>query len=254
MIHIFDGNNWYRKQVENDHTGLAPRKVLTETLVMKEPAIWVWDAKDGSRKRKAIYPDYKSRRGPVRKDIYVGFETVQEVLKHTQAIQICVPGFEADDVIANLARDLASKGDQVAIYSNDYDFVTLAGEHPNHIFAGATLKDFIPNHLVPYFKVTVGDGSDCISGIGGFGEKTWIGVDKAQLVKFIDAIVKEDRLIDIDLPKRCLTWLEANWREVQTFWKVVEFFDVPLDLISQHMSIGTPNYGAADAYLKEWHL
>ncbi|MES0134551.1 hypothetical protein NKJ88_06245 [Mesorhizobium sp. M0016] len=254
MINIYDGNNYFRIMLETDVTGLAPRTVLDKFLDAKEPTIWVWDGAKGNAKRREVYPEYKRNRSPLKKDIYAGFETVQEVLNYTPVIQVKVPGYEADDVIAALARNYGRRKEQVAVYSTDADFLQLSAEFPDHVFSGARPKADVPSKLVRLYKTCVGDPSDNIPGIGGFGDVTWRNADKAQLQALVDACVAETELPEIDLPKRCHTWLAENRVLVKHFWEIVGFIPVDLAVISDHMTVGKRNYEAADTYLKQWFL
>ncbi|RWB08741.1 MAG: hypothetical protein EOQ39_18990 [Mesorhizobium sp.] len=254
MINIYDGNNYFRIVLETDTTGLAPRTMLDKFRAVAEPTIWVWDGAKGNAKRREIYPDYKMNRTPLKKDIFAGFETVQEVLSHTPVIQVKVPGYEADDVIAALARNYGRRREQVAVYSSDADFLQLVSEFPDNLFVGAKPKEHVPANLIRLYKTCVGDPSDNIPGIGGFGDVTWRNADKAQLQALVDACVAGTAHPEIELPKRCHTWLGENSSLVADFWNIVGFIPVDLDLISEHMTVGKPDYAAADTYLKQWFL
>lgn len=246
---IYDGNNFARRRFEHDPTGFAPRNIMIDINRITHPVIWVWDAIDGSRRRKAIYPGYKKNRGPLDRTIFDGFQVVEEVLKHTPAIQIKVPGYEADDVIATLVRFYGRKGEQIDIKSNDFDFVQLCGEFPNKVFCGAPLKPNVPPKLIWLYKVCVGDPSDCIAGIPGFGKDTWEKSDKKQLAKLINTVVQTGTVPDQNfLPKRC----KLDAENIRATWEVVSFFDVPMPEINAHMSPGRLNYAAADAFLKRF--
>ena len=249
MIRIFDGNNYYRRELEQNPTGMAPRAMLAG---VKPGDMWVWDGFNSNARRRELFPGYKVGREKPGANIYASFKLLQEVLTHSTAIQIQVPEYEADDVVATVARRLAEQGHQVGIHSNDLDFLQLSAEFPRHVFCGCNPK--IPADLVRYYKVCVGDPSDKIPGIKGFGQKTWDGVDKTALKDAIHRWVAGE-LVPLDgLSKASLNWLEENLSQVATYWKVVGFYEVPPDLIDQHTRIGKPNYAAADARLKEFFL
>lgn len=250
-IRIYDGNNYVRRVLETDHTGLAPRTILNEVNTTDEVVIFVWDGAGANARRREIYSEYKRNRKPLKKDIYAGFDTVEEVLKFSKAIQVRVPGYEADDVIAALARHYATAGDIVSIYSNDADMLQLVAEFPNNVFTGARIKDHVPPHLIKYYKVTVGDSSDNIPGIPGFGEKAWNEVDKDLLSTFVDEVVAGvEPTTKLELPSRC----KVDPDRLRDYWNIVSFLPVPFDLMSENMTVGTPNPQKADEYLKEWML
>lgn len=255
MIRIYDGNNYYRRVLETDATGLAPRKILTDTINCQDVQIWVWDGLNGNAKRREIYPEYKAQRRAVRTDIYAGFETVQRVLEHTKAFQISVPGYEGDDVVATLAKRYAGAGHQVSIYSTDFDFIQLTGAFPNHIFCGAKLKSHIPGNLVRHYKTWVGDPSDNLRGIPGFGDGTWTRTDKEVIRRITSDIIGGDTpRHDSNLSTRVNDWLADpdNQNQFRIYWDIIGFYEVSDILIDKHLIVGVENYQAADQYLKQW--
>lgn len=250
-FHIFDGNNYARLVLEHDRTGSLPRTIYETIHNTSGVVLFIWDGERGSAKRREIYPDYKRNRKPLSSSIYANFELLEEVLKHSKALQVKVPGYEADDVIATLARSAAREGFVVNIYSNDADMLQLAGEFPDKIFTGAKIKDDVPPHLIKYYKVVVGDSSDNIPGIQGFGAKAWEQVNKQDLVRYIDSVVSgQEPTVDLNLPPRC----RMDHQKIRDFWRVVSFIDVPGEVMSQHMTPGTPNFQAADELMKRYLL
>lgn len=255
MIRIYDGNNYYRRVLETDATGLAPRRILTDTIQCTDVQIWVWDGQNGNAKRRALYPDYKAHRAITRGDIYAGFETVQQVLKHTAAFQISVPGYEGDDVVATLSRRYADAGHQVSIYSTDFDFIQLTGKYRDRIFCGARLKDHVPGDLVRHYKTWVGDSSDNIRGVPGFGDVTWERTDKEIIKRVTADIVGGDKpRHDGNLSKKVNDWLTDadNQKLFRVYWDIIGFYDVPDILLDEHLVVGVENYEAANTYLKQW--
>lgn len=246
MISIYDANNYVRKELETDITGLAPRSILAKVEAKPNPVVFVWDGPRGNARRRKLFDQYKLNRKPLNREIVVGFDLIEEVLRYSKAIQVKVPDYEGDDVIATLTRHYASAGEQVEIYSNDMDYLQLAGEFPGKVFCGCNPK--VPAHLVRYYKICVGDPSDNIPGIPGFGQKTWDMVDKDKLVRWVDTILTMQKVGDIGLPPR----IKVNVDDVIKYAKIVDFFNVPMDLISEHMTVGVSDYAAADAHLKRF--
>lgn len=247
MIQIFDGNNYYRKRLEYDTTGMLPRTVLNETFDAKVPQVWVWDGFKGNEKRRAIYPDYKMNRTPKPSSLYEALKFMRGLLNHSPAIQVRVPGYEADDVVATLARHYAKAGTEIEIHSNDYDFVQLTAEHPTRIFCGARLKGDVKAADIRLYKSTVGDASDNIKGIKGFGATSWPLVDKGALKRMIleDGPVPEMR-------PGAKKWAEENRDQLKAYWEIVGFYDVPMPLIDEHMTVGDRDYRKADDQLREF--
>lgn len=280
MIRIYDGNNYYRRILETNTNGKAPREVLVDTINCPDVQIWVWDGEHGNARRRELYPDYKANRKAVRTDIYAGFDTVQTVLRHTRAFQITVPGYEGDDVVATLAAKYADAGNEVGIYSTDFDFAQLAGEYQGRVFCGARLKDHVPSSMVRHYKSWVGDPSDNIRGVPGFGDVTWERTDKEVIRRATAAILYSERgddpavhdgswspnpvsrsrgpLADYNgsFSRRVEDWFcdPANCATFKTYWDIVGFYDVPEMLIDKHLICGVEDYYAADTYLKQWMI
>lgn len=256
MIRIYDGNNYYRRVLETDASGMAPRVILTDTLNCLDVQIWVWDGDKGNARRRKLFPDYKLNRQPVRTDIYAGFDTVKEVLKHTRAFQIEVPGYEGDDVIATLAQRYALGGNEVAIYSTDFDFIQLTGRFPSHIFCGAKLKDHVSGDLVRHYKCWVGDSSDNIRGVPGFGDVTWQRTDKDLIRTVTSEILQNDvsSLTGSGLSVKVQNWLRQpeNQELFKVHWDIIGFYEVPDILLDKHTIVGVEDYAKADQYLKEF--
>jgi DNA polymerase-1 len=96
-----------------------------------------------------------------------------------------VEGFEADDVLGSLSRQLSGEGYGIKIITGDRDLLQLVDERILVNLPGKTLadaRDFFPKDVVEYFgvkpdqvvdfKALVGDKSDNIPGVAGIGEKT----------------------------------------------------------------------------------
>ncbi len=255
MIRLYDARNYYRVLLERDITGLAPRTVLDQMNHLEEPAIWVWDGATGNKLRREIYPEYKLKRTPPSKDIFAGFKQMQEILKHTAVIQIEVPGYEADDVIAQIARHYADE--RIGIYSNDWDFAQLQAQFSGRIFIGAKQKTSVPDKLVRHYKALVGDSSDNIPGVKGFGQKTWDSLGEKAIENLMYDIIYDNPIEEMPgLSKMSHAWLQVaeNRKLVHKFWDIVGFLEVPWELITKHMTVGRPNYAKADAILKEFML
>ncbi|BCJ91728.1 hypothetical protein IZ6_24630 [Terrihabitans soli] len=251
MIRIYDGNNYFRVAVERDPTGLAPRQILEEIKATKDVVIWVWDGKNGNSKRRELYPEYKRNRPPMAEDFRHAMQLMKDLLAHSTAIQIEVPGYEGDDVIATLARRYSP----VSIYSNDFDYMQLVAERPGKVFCGANLKAGVEPKYVRLFKTLVGDPSDNIKGVKLFGKKTWDEADKEKLLEAVLRWVHQGVLLESDLPRSSMVdWVEDNLTLVRTYWQIVGFYDVPIDLIEEHTQRGSGDWYRAENLLSEFML
>ncbi len=250
---IFDANNWVRRLLERDKTGGGPRTIYHDVILKYVPkgnVIFVWDGPHGNSKRKAIFPGYKAHRTSPGEGMFETFKSIEHILTCAPILQFKLPGYEGDDVVAHLTKKFAKDGHTVEIYSTDFDFVALAAEYPNQVFCGAQPKEGVPPKLVPYYKVCVGDQSDKIPGIPQFGPKVWDNVNKKDLVSFIDAIVNETEVPELELPAR----VQINHDDIRMYWKVVSFLDIDEPNLLDHMTIGKLDIPKANAYFKEFML
>jgi len=249
LFRLIDANNYYRRELEQDPTGLAPRTMIAGTRT-GPLQVWVWDGKYANQRRRNIYPEYKAGRKRPAENIYAGIDLLKKALIHTSAVQVEINGWEADDIIAKLTRTTA---DMVEIWSTDMDFLQLSGEFPDRVFCGCNPR--IPAKDVVLYKICVGDRSDNIKGIPKFGQKTWQGLTeehKAILWRVINGTAKTGELATLPLYKNSLTFLGQHLDEVRKTREVVEFMDVPDHLIRENWRVGIPDYPRALSVLAEY--
>ncbi len=101
-------------------------------------------------------------------------EAILFALKNLEVTVLRHARLEADDLIANYARFLAEKGEDVVVASNDKDFAQLLWEGHERISVwDPGTKAFAPKPTVDpvVVKALVGDKSDNIPGVQGFGPK-----------------------------------------------------------------------------------
>jgi len=109
-------------------------------------------------------------------------EAIMFALKNLEVTVLRHGRLEADDVIANYARFLAEKGEDVVVASNDKDFVQLLHGSPANIRVYDTgKKEFFspPDHDPVVYKALVGDKSDNIPGVPGYGPKKALKLTQA---------------------------------------------------------------------------
>jgi DNA polymerase-1 len=94
------------------------------------------------------------------------------------------PGFEADDVLATLASELATAGEAPIVVSGDRDVLQLADGAVTVLYVGRSVKEtrydatavearfgVVPS-LLPGYVALVGDPSDNLPGVPGIGKQT----------------------------------------------------------------------------------
>src|SRR5262245_58400541 len=145
--------------------------------------IVAWDK--GWSGRENVYAEYKSQRKS-RPDL------LKEQWPHLAPLaeafgfkNVSVAGYEADDVIASLAKNASGEGIPVMIVSGDRDVYQLVGDGIRVMTASRGVTDTkvydrdgvverygVPPELVTDFIGLKGDTSDNIPGVPGIGDKT----------------------------------------------------------------------------------
>ena len=133
--------------------------------------------------RNTLDPAYKANRGAPPPDLVPQFDLVQEMVRALGFATLCVPGFEADDLMATLARQAHQQGWGTWLLSPDKDLYQLVNDtppgvrvfhwHNRTVIDGAEVFARIgvsPEFAVDYFAL-VGDSSDNVRGVRGVGPK-----------------------------------------------------------------------------------
>jgi len=131
--------------------------------------------------RHEIFPDYKAHRDPMPDALRPQIDDVERLAEVNRIPLLKISGYEADDVIANLALRAADAGMDVRICTRDKDLDQVIGERiktwepANGKLRGpeelAEEKDIRPDQVIDYLCM-IGDTSDNIPGIKGVGPKT----------------------------------------------------------------------------------
>jgi DNA polymerase-1 len=128
---------------------------------------------------------YKATRAPMPDDLRSQFPKVREVVAALRIPVYEMAGYEADDVIGTITRDLDTRGVDTTVVTGDLDMLQIVTEHtrlmttrqgvdstvyydPARIWERFELR---PDQMIDY-KALKGDPTDNIPGIPGVGEKT----------------------------------------------------------------------------------
>ena len=143
-----------------------------------------WDTPEKTF-RSVEYPEYKVQRTAAPDMFRDQLPLIREVVDSLGIGQFSRPGFEADDVIATLARHAAGEGWDVLIVTGDRDAFQLIGGHIKVVYTRRGITDTIvaddtyvlerygitPGQYLDYAALR-GDSSDNLPGVPGVGEKT----------------------------------------------------------------------------------
>ena len=126
-------------------------------------------------------PNYKAHRPPVPPDLIVQEPMIHAVFEAMGIPILSVAGFEADDLMATIAKQASAMGKEVYLCTSDKDCRQLLGPRVKivNLRKGETLDgegllgDWgIPPSLVIDFQTLVGDSVDNVPGVAGCGPKT----------------------------------------------------------------------------------
>ncbi len=131
--------------------------------------------------RTSVSKEYKAHRAPMPDDLRAQLPLIHDMLRAMGVPEIGVPGYEADDAIATVARAASAQGIDVFICTSDKDCrqliddrVRLYSLRKRSEYGRAELqKDWgITPEQVVDFQSLVGDSVDNVQGVPGIGEKT----------------------------------------------------------------------------------
>lgn len=131
--------------------------------------------------RNDIYPDYKANRPPAPEDLVPQFPLTRDATRAFNIACIEEEGFEADDIIATLARQAREAGGRVTIISSDKDLMQLVGGGVEMYDAmknkrigveGVEEKFGVGPERVIDVQALAGDSVDNVPGAPGIGIKT----------------------------------------------------------------------------------
>ncbi|MEN9343713.1 MAG: hypothetical protein RLZZ453_500 [Chlamydiota bacterium] len=148
--------------------------------------VCVFDGPDNKRSRVALYKDYKSHREAMPQDLFSQLERAMQFCDMAGIPSLCIPGVEADDTIGSVVRWMETRGVEVVICSADKDLCQLVSDkvkvlnpHKNNLLIDRKgVKELFgvrPDQMIDYLAI-VGDSSDNIPGLEGFGPKTAVAL------------------------------------------------------------------------------
>ncbi len=188
----------------------------------------------GKTFRDDIYPQYKANRDEMPEDLREQMPLIENMIKAWGIPIAMLPGFEADDVIATLAKRGARKGLSVRMVSRDKDLkqllendLLLLNADDDSTYGLPQLKEEFDLTTDQYIdlQALAGDSVDNIPGAKGIGPKT--AAELLQQYGTLDNILKHAS--EIKQPKRRENLL-AFAPEAELSKKLVTIrTDVPFD-------------------------
>lgn len=161
--------------------------VLLKILQSDKPDYIAVAFDTGKTFRDEMFPEYKATREKMPDDLRTQIQRIRQMVDTFNIPRLEVEGYEADDVLGTIAKQVAAKGVGVKIITGDRDLLQLVGgmvivslpeggklsDSRDYVTDEDVAKKFgVPAHLVVDYKALVGDASDNIPGVKGVGDKT----------------------------------------------------------------------------------
>jgi DNA polymerase-1 len=178
-------NRWTTSRGEPTAGTFGFTSILLSLLEKEKPEYLAVTFDTGKTFRDDLYPAYKATRAKMPEDLRPQIDRIRDVVRVFRIPIFEAEGFEADDVLGTLARQMSESGTDTLILSGDRDLLQLVSKRITVRLPGRSLSEstdydpakfeeqwgFSPEKLIDY-KALVGDKSDNIPGVNGIGEKT----------------------------------------------------------------------------------
>lgn len=210
--------------------------------------------------RHEMYVEYKANRAEFPEDLIPQLAKIKELVRLLGITQIELPGYEADDIIATIAKHASANKIKTFCITSDKDYYQLVDDYIKILKPSRTGPDL---EIVDYDEVKekfgvrpdqvidvqalIGDSVDNIPGVKGVGEKSAIPMiqEFGTLENLYNNLDKIDK-------KAVKSKLEEN-KEMAFLSKVLVTLklDVPIDETHIDCILKTPNYAGLDKFLNE---
>ena len=204
--------------------------------------------------RQDIYPAYKANRTETPPDLISQSYLVREGVAAMGIPVLCIPGVEADDVIATLAHENCTATDATRIITSDKDLMQLVsdcvflydGMKQREIRAPQVIEKFGvgPNRVIDVQSL-MGDSSDNVPGVPGIGPKK-----AAELINQFDSL---DGLYEhlADVPNERIRGLLRDNRDAAYISRQLVTLKTDVDLSGLKITPFVFNTPAALAFVRE---
>ncbi len=197
--------------------------------------------------RHRIFEEYKAQRPETPRGLVEQMPSIRKLISALNIKVFEMPGYEADDSIGSVAKDLASKGIDVLIVTADKDMLQLIGNSIkiyDPVREGILDERYVRERFgvdperIPEVMALTGDTIDNIPGVKGIGEKTAKELlsgfrNLEELLSNVNSIKKEKlkKLIseNVDMVK-----LSQRLATINT--------SVPIDVDIEELKLKEPNW------------
>jgi DNA polymerase I len=219
----------------------------------------VFDGPENKKSRTEIYSEYKSHRTGMPEDLFPQLDQALHFCEIAGIPHLSVASVEADDTIGSVARFMEKKGIQVFLFSSDKDLCQLVSDQifminphkDNLLIDREKVKELFgvtPEQMVDFLAI-VGDASDNIPGLEGFGPKT-----AAALLKEFDTL--ENILAHPEKLRGKKKEIVINDKEIALMSKKLATINthIPFPHDEKFFHLKTPNLEKVKEFYREMHF
>lgn len=219
----------------------------------------VFDPQERKTFRRDIYSEYKANREEPPADLPGQIHSIRNILEALKITAVEAPGFEADDVIATLARQYAQEDLHVTVVTGDKDLMQIVNDRISLLDTMKARRtgpqEVVKRFGVPACQVTdvlglAGDISDNIPGVPGIGEKT--ATELVRRFGSLEEVLKWKHLVSGKKRKENLQ-LYAEQARLSKRLATLRY-DVALDMSIDRLARREPNLQALIPLLQELEL
>lgn len=206
--------------------------------------------------RDEMYKEYKANRKAPPDDLVPQFAYFGPIVEALNIKKLSRPGFEADDVIATVAKKAVLRGYDVVIITGDKDFMQLVGDNirlydtmKERWTGEAEVKERFgvgPDKVVDIMSL-IGDTSDNIPGVSGIGGKTAVSLIKQY--GGLDSLLSNIDKISNARAKAALKDGRENALLSRALAKIKD--DVPLEFDWGEFDVGEPDVSKVSKVFSE---
>lgn len=234
--------------------------MILKILKDKKPDYFVivFDA-PGPTKRHEAYEEYKAHRPGMPDDLKPQVRYIKEIIDAFRIKTIERPGYEADDILAAIAKEAESRGLDVCIVTGDKDMSQIVSQR---IKLYDTMKEKITEEKdvierfgvkpsqFPEIIALMGDTSDNIPGAPGIGEKTAVKLLKE--FGSLDKLLENCEKIKNNKAKKAVS---ENMENIKLSLDLATVHpDVPLDVSVDDLRIQEPAWSEVSKYFRQFEF
>lgn len=207
------------------------------------------------------YPEYKATRDKTPEDLHAQIPHIEKILTTLGIACLRKDGFEADDIIATLARRAEKEGRRCVIISGDKDLAQLVGDFvsvlkpdKSEALAHCGIEEVkehwgvAPVQMLDYLSL-IGDSADNIPGVKGIGPKT--AVKLLQDYGTLDSVYEHIDAITGATQKKLAAGKDSAYFSKKLITLAA---DVPIEGTLEDYRCDALHYAEAATLLKEYEL